>query len=154
MFAIRNLFKCGHFLIISQSSQRSRSFLIFLFVLCGLCERSNGPSYDHARFFYMHLSIPLVFYMTAAAGGRPDVAFSGLKHVSMAKGTAAVKCFPQRGYVVLFLGVVTFTAAEFFALDINEFTGFVVRVVMTDSTACIRQIIGMDCMRKSHQRPS
>jgi hypothetical protein len=32
--------------------------------------------------------------MTAAAGSRSDFAFIGLKHVSMAKGTAAVKRFP------------------------------------------------------------
>ena len=36
----------------------------------------------------------LTFFMTAAAGRRPDFAFIGLNHVSMAKGTAAVKSFP------------------------------------------------------------
>ena len=92
--------------------------------------------------------------MTAAAGRRPGFVLAAFNHISMAKRAAAVKGFSQSGFVVFCLRIVAFSAAEFFTLDINEFAGFAIRVVMTNPTACIRQIIGMDCMRKSDLRPS
>jgi len=55
ILAIRNLLNCKHFLVISQSPQRSQSFLIFLCVLCGLCERSNALVMTMPNFSHMYV---------------------------------------------------------------------------------------------------
>jgi len=68
--AVRNLLNCKHFFVISQSPQRSQSFLIFLCALCGLCERSNAQV----------MTMPEIFYNARKAIGGKD--FRGMNGYS------------------------------------------------------------------------
>ena len=65
-----------------------------------------------------------------------------------------MKGFSQAWFVIVFLLDVTFQAAEFFTLEINEFAGLVVLHMVADAASFLFKRFGMNLMGETDLRPS